>query len=159
MNWYDIPGKLVINADQTGVYVILSNNKTYENKGAKQVDITGKDEKHTYTLMVATSCAGDILPMQQVWSGKTLGSLPLKTSPMYNDVIECGFQFAFASSVKQTSHFLTLKNMKEWMEKIYALYVKQIIADDPSLQVDPKPAGGSQPEVNSEARLLPCPYL
>ncbi|KAL1697939.1 hypothetical protein EV121DRAFT_165119, partial [Schizophyllum commune] len=54
---------LLIDLDQLGNYVLPSNSFTYEEKGAKQVDVVAKDEKHTYTLVVASSAAGDFLPI------------------------------------------------------------------------------------------------
>ena len=69
--YYDIPPHLLINMDQTGILMLMSKNKTYAEKGSRQVDIAGKDEKRAYTLCVATTPSGNILPFQQVWSGET----------------------------------------------------------------------------------------
>lgn len=113
INFYDIPPELVINMDQTGVMILMTYNKTYAQKGSKQVDITSQDEKQAYTLCVATTPAGDILPFQQVWSGKTRGSLPSGTASGMKEALENGFHFGAADSKKKTSHFSTLKTMKE----------------------------------------------
>jgi hypothetical protein len=45
VNFYDVPPELIINMDQTGVMLLIANNKTYNEKGARQVDISGRDEK------------------------------------------------------------------------------------------------------------------
>lgn len=113
INFYDIPPELVINMDQTGVMVLMTHNKTYAQKGAKQIDIAGRDEKRAYTLCVATTPAGNILPFQQVWSGKTNVSLPKANTHGMEEAIESGFHFGIADSKKKTSHFSTLKSMKE----------------------------------------------
>jgi hypothetical protein len=42
---FDIPAKLIINADQTGICLIPARNKTWAPTGSKQVDTFAKDEK------------------------------------------------------------------------------------------------------------------
>jgi 5-keto 4-deoxyuronate isomerase len=112
--------QLIVNLDQLGNVIWAGNNTTYHTKGAKQVDIVGNDEKRAYTLVVASSAAGNVLPFQQVWSGKTAKSLP-KTLPAnatsMHRAKEIGIHFAFAESPKKTSHFSTLKTMKEVSEE------------------------------------------
>lgn len=113
INFYDIPALLVINMDQTGVILLMTKNKTYSQRGGKQVDIAGCDEKRAYTLCVATTPASDILPFQQVWSGKTDKSLPTNDAPGRREANSLGFDFAYANSKKASSHFSTLKTMRE----------------------------------------------
>jgi hypothetical protein len=72
-----------------------------------------KDEKRAYTLLVASTADGDFLPFQQVWAGATERSLPSRHAPRMQDALERGFDFTFAKSTKKTSHFSTLKTMKE----------------------------------------------
>ncbi|KAI0689287.1 hypothetical protein BC835DRAFT_1308424 [Cytidiella melzeri] len=67
MKWENIPACLTVNVDQMGMYILPSNSRTFHNKGANQVDAVAKDEKRAYTLLVASTPAGDILPFQQVW--------------------------------------------------------------------------------------------
>lgn len=112
-NWYDIPPELWINMDQLGLILLLANNTTYHEKGARQVNVVGKDEKRAYTLCVASTASGNILPFQQVWGGKSKLSLPRATAEGMKEAKENGFHFAFAESDKRTSHFSTLKTMKE----------------------------------------------
>ncbi|KAF8223555.1 hypothetical protein L208DRAFT_1381416 [Tricholoma matsutake] len=73
---YDIPAWLVINFDQMGLLLLTSKNKTYDQQGAKDVKIAGKGEKQAYRLCIASTPAGDFLPFQLVWAGKTSRSLP-----------------------------------------------------------------------------------
>ncbi len=110
---YDIPPALWINLDQQGIYILPHNQVTYHDRNAKQVDTHGKEEKRAYTLCVASSAAGDFLPFQQVWSGKTTASLPSAGADGMEEAEALGFHFAFAQSSKRTSHFSTLKTMKE----------------------------------------------
>lgn len=99
--------------DQTGVYLVPGNNVTYNDKGAKQVNIASKDEKRAYTLVVASSCTGNMLPFQQVWSGASAKSCPTGNADGMEEALARGFHFTFAKSDKKSSHFSTLKTMIE----------------------------------------------
>lgn len=123
IHFYNLPPELIIGMDQTGVIILMAHNKTYAPKGSSQVDIAGRDEKRAYTLCVGTTLTGAILLFQQVWSGKTRGSLPTVNAKGMDKAIEFGFDFTTADSKKQTSHFSMLKTMKEWMIKILKPYV------------------------------------
>jgi hypothetical protein len=90
-----------------------SNGCTFHKCSVEQVDIVAKDEKCAYILLVASTADGDFLPFQQVWAGASDRSLPSKNAPRMQDAIDRGFNFAFAKSAKKTSHFSTLKTMKD----------------------------------------------
>ncbi|EKM55812.1 uncharacterized protein PHACADRAFT_58383, partial [Phanerochaete carnosa HHB-10118-sp] len=113
--------------DQLDMYILPHQQLTYYEKGARQVDAAGKEEKRAYTLCVASTAAGDILPFQQVWSGKTKASLPKTIAPSMAEAKELGFHFTFANSAKRTSHFSTKKTMKEWMIEVLELYISSVI--------------------------------
>jgi hypothetical protein len=109
---HHIPADLIIGMDQQGITILIGNDHTYDKKGSKQVDLAAQDERRAYTLCVASTASGIMLPFQQVWSGATEGSLPKKhiRKPAED---ENGFRFVFAKSKKQSSHFSTFKTMKE----------------------------------------------
>ena len=48
--------------DQIGNYILPNNSSTFHTQGAEQVDIATKDEKRAYTLTVASTPDGNILP-------------------------------------------------------------------------------------------------
>ncbi|KAJ3791995.1 hypothetical protein GGU11DRAFT_819129 [Lentinula aff. detonsa] len=121
VNMYDIPARLRINMDQTGIGLMMTRNKTYEAKGSRQVDIHATDEKRAYTLCVAST--------PDVWSGSTARSLPDSNAIGMDEALEFGFQFTFAASKKKTSHFSTLKTMKEWMVNILKPWIDRAIKD------------------------------
>ncbi|KAJ7203185.1 hypothetical protein C8J57DRAFT_1621195 [Mycena rebaudengoi] len=98
INFYDIPPELIINMDQTGVILLVANNKTCSQKSANQV-----------------------------WAGATKASLPDSDALGMDDAQKLGFHFAFTNSKKKSSHFSTLKTMKEWMQNILAPYIKEQI--------------------------------
>ncbi|KAF4590471.1 hypothetical protein EYR38_009772 [Pleurotus pulmonarius] len=131
MKWEDIPSNLVINADQMGMYVLPSNSRTFHDKGADQVDVHGKEEKRAFTLMVASTPSGAILPFQQIWGGKTRLSLPSGTSQGKSEADSRGFKFHVAASPSSPrSHFSTVKNMKEWVLEIVIPYRLSIVERD-----------------------------
>lgn len=76
MREYDIPSRLIINFNQTGLLLPTSQNKTYDQHGARDVKIATKGEKRAFMLCVASTPAGDLLLFQVVWAGKTDQSLP-----------------------------------------------------------------------------------
>ncbi|KAF7372434.1 DDE superfamily protein [Mycena venus] len=124
VNFYDIPPELIVNMDQTGVMLMVANNKTYNPKGSRQLDIHGRDEKRAYSLLVGSTPKGKLLTFQQVWSGKTKASLPRDNAPGMAAAKKYRFHFAFAESKKTTSHFSTLKTMKEWVHYVLVPYIE-----------------------------------
>ncbi|KAF9516406.1 hypothetical protein BS47DRAFT_1257528, partial [Hydnum rufescens UP504] len=72
---FNIPSELVFNADQTGVCLVPAGDKTWAPTGTKQVATVAKEEKHQFSLMVATSPAGEVVPFQAIHKGKTAVSL------------------------------------------------------------------------------------
>jgi hypothetical protein len=130
--------QLVINYDQTGNYIRPPQGKTFAPRGSKQVEILGQDEKRAYTLGIATTLDGTMGALEQIWSGKTQASLPSSRANGYTEAMDRGFHFAFADSPKRTSHFSTLKTMKEWIQKIVKPYVDSVIEADPDLDDDQK---------------------
>ncbi|CAK5278788.1 unnamed protein product, partial [Mycena citricolor] len=125
-----IPPSLVINADQAGNYVLPAGSHTFHDKGAKQINVVAKDEKHAYTMMITSSAAGDFLPIQAIWAGKTAGSLPSNNAPNMAEALDRGFVFSSAKSAKTTSHFSTFSTMKEWVKGVIAPHRLKIIERD-----------------------------
>ena len=130
--------QLVINLDEQGVYILPNQSITYEVKGKRQVDVQNKDEKRAYTLMVASTPAGDFLPFQQVWGGKVEKSLPSKNADGMAEAKDRGFVFSTtASTTSPRSHFSTLKSMIEYVEGIIIPFVDYVVKED-HLPVDQK---------------------
>jgi len=75
-----IPCNLRVNSDQTQVIYQQSSASTYETKGSHQISTIGLDEKQVFTLNVAISASGVLLPFQAIFKGKTKASLPSANS-------------------------------------------------------------------------------
>jgi len=58
----DIPADLIINWDHTGLKYVPVSNWTMEHKGAKWVEITGRDDKRQLTALFTCTLSGKFLP-------------------------------------------------------------------------------------------------
>ena len=47
------------------------SNWTFADKGSKQVEIAGLDDKHQLTLLLSCTMKGKLLPTQVIYAGKT----------------------------------------------------------------------------------------
>ncbi|KAI0352862.1 hypothetical protein OH77DRAFT_1459300 [Trametes cingulata] len=114
------PPEAILNGDQTGVALLPSGNKTWDEIGSKQVDMFGKEEKRQFTLMITTSCSGKILPVQTIWSGKTPASLPASKlrAPLEKD--------GHIWSLGGEKHWSNFPCMVEWVKKIVVPYLEQL---------------------------------
>ncbi|KAF9520263.1 hypothetical protein BS47DRAFT_1287271, partial [Hydnum rufescens UP504] len=117
---FDVPAELVINVDQTGVCLIPARNKTWVPTGSKQVNTFGKEEKQQFTLMVASSAAGDLLPFQAIIKGKTLRSLPSNNSQAE------GEQMGIIWTLGGENHWSSLKAMKMWMNDVPVPHIERV---------------------------------
>ena len=78
---YDVPKPVTVNSDQTGVQYSASGLETWAPIGDKQVEVIGKDEHRSFTLMVGISMSGEVLPFQVIYAGKSVLSLPSHMLP------------------------------------------------------------------------------
>ncbi|GAB1527293.1 hypothetical protein RhiTH_010468 [Rhizoctonia solani] len=111
---YNIPPKLIINSNQTGVYYLGTGAKTWEIQGSSQVSGVGKEEKQQLMLMAAVTAAGQILPYQAIYKGQTAVSLPLVQACLLCEA----YKFVFISGGNK--HWSTLDTMMillciEWL--------------------------------------------
>ncbi|KIK82151.1 hypothetical protein PAXRUDRAFT_154433 [Paxillus rubicundulus Ve08.2h10] len=78
-----------VNIDQTNVVYQPPSSSTYDEIGAKQVAVIGQEEKCAFSLVVGISAAGDLLPFQVIYQGKSKRSLPSTKAPEYNFTVFC----------------------------------------------------------------------
>ncbi|KAL9954832.1 hypothetical protein ACROYT_G042413 [Oculina patagonica] len=76
INKHNIPPELVLNADQTPSSYVSVGRMTMAEKNSKSVPIKGLTDKRSITLTFVISLAGEFLPMQVIYQGKTKASLP-----------------------------------------------------------------------------------
>ena len=70
-----------MNWDHTGLNYVPSSSWTLEEKGAQKVPIAAIDDKRQMTAVFACLLAGDFLPPQIIYAGKTPGCLPRTPFP------------------------------------------------------------------------------
>jgi hypothetical protein len=74
---YGLQPCFVFNLDETGVRFMPLKGKTWGEKGAKQISITGLDDKRQFTAFPIINAAGELCGhVQLTWQGTTLASCP-----------------------------------------------------------------------------------
>ena len=109
---YKIPDELILNFDQTGVSIVPVSNWTLESEGSQQVEITGLEDKRQVTVLLAETLAGDLLPPQVIYEGKTNQCHPRFTFPLDWNITHT------------ESHWSNEVSMKEYFKKVIRTYVE-----------------------------------
>ena len=105
----EITPELVLNWDQTGIHLVPASAWTMDKMGSKRVEITGVNDKRQITAVFCGSAAGDFLPLQLVYKGKTQRCHP-------------HFQFPLGWLVSHSpKHRSTEETMIEYIETILFL--------------------------------------
>ncbi|QRV83006.1 DDE superfamily endonuclease [Ceratobasidium sp. AG-Ba] len=127
-----IPASCIVNADQTQVLFNPGDGKTWNPSGARQVNIIGADDKRAFTLLVAASAFGNLLPFQAIYAGKSTRSLPHCSSSGFLDATKHGFRLEFSGTESYWANFTT---MCDWVSHTLAPYFREMIKAN-SLPVD-----------------------
>ena len=70
---YDISLSLVVNVDQTSIYLVHAAwDKTLNAKNIKYVKILGIEDKRQITCVMSSSASGELLPIQTIFTWKTI---------------------------------------------------------------------------------------
>ena len=69
---YQIPDELIINIDQTPSKYVSTDRVTMAQKGTKHVSRKGSNDKRAITVTYAETLAGDLLPFELIYKGKTV---------------------------------------------------------------------------------------
>ncbi|KAG0124720.1 hypothetical protein HOY82DRAFT_493849 [Tuber indicum] len=114
---------LIVNYDQTGIVLVPGGqDHTYEERGAKQVAIGGRDEKRAFTSLISTAITSELLPTESVWTGKSERSLPIL---QYRErAVAEGHIFSY----NPNNYWSSLATMKDYVEKIIKPNRNAIIA-------------------------------
>jgi len=106
-----VPPELVFNWDHTGINIVPGSPWTMEEKGSKRVEVAGLNDKRQITAVFCASLAGEFLPVQLIYQGKTSACLP---------------RYAFPDDWNIThtpNHWSNEDKMKEYIQKIILPYV------------------------------------
>ena len=110
---HDIPKSLIINLDQTPLKLVQCGNNTLAKKNTSKVTIAGSADKRSITATFAVTLAGNFLPMQLIYGGKTEKSLPRYKFPK-----------GFSLSVNP-KHFSNTAESIKLLNEIIVPYVKK----------------------------------
>ena len=83
---HSIPPELVINMDETGLPIVPVSDWSLDEKGTKQVPLTGLDDKRQITAVLACTATGRLLSPQLLYQGTTTRCHPKATFPETWDV-------------------------------------------------------------------------
>ena len=108
----EIPRDLVINWDQTGIHYVPVSSWTMAKAGSQRVEIAGIDDKRQITAVFGGTSAGDFLPVQLIYKGKTHKSLPSIDFPS-------DWHITFTDN-----HWANEKTVIDYLEKILFPYIE-----------------------------------
>ena len=110
----EIPPKLILNWDQSGLNVVPSSLWSMEQRGAKRVELAGLNDKCQITAVFCGTLSGDFLSVQLVYQGKTE-----RCHPRY--------LFSKAWHITQSpNYWSTEETMKDYITEIIIPYVKAV---------------------------------
>lgn len=110
----NIPPELVVGCDETNVQLVPRAKRTRTKEGTKRVRVLGVgSEKPQITVTLAITEAGNVLPCQFIFQGKTTATLPDRGRQRPPE----GSIFCFSES-----HWQTVQTYKEYIDKILVPY-------------------------------------
>jgi len=110
---HHIPPQMIINIDQTPLPFVLISKYTLEKRGAKRISVSGTADYRQITGTLGITMAGDFLPPQLIYQGKTS-----RCQPQYN--------FPKEFHVTQTNnHWANEQTSLDYLEHVLVPYVNQ----------------------------------
>lgn len=110
----EIPPELVLNWDQTGIHLVPAAAWTMEKRGADRVEVAGVNDKRQITAVFCGSLIGEFLPIQLIYTGKTMRCHP-------------HFQFPPDWNVTHSPrHWSTENTMLEYISDIIIPFVESV---------------------------------
>jgi len=110
----EIPPKLILNWDQTGIKLVPSSSWTMEQRGMKRVKMVGQNDKHQITAVFCGTLQGDFLSLQVIYKGKTARCHPHYEFPP-------GWHITYSPN-----HWSTELTMLQYIENIIEPYVRSV---------------------------------
>ena len=107
----DIPDELIINWDQTGVPLVPTGGWTMHRAGDRIIPIANSDDKRQITAVLAASMAGEYLPPQLIFKGKTQRCHPQVSFPKGWDIWH------------SENHWSNEDTMQRYIEQIIVPYI------------------------------------
>jgi len=118
----EVPLELVISWDQTGLKYVLVSECTMAEEGSKRVEIDGKDDKRQITAVFGCSMAGEFLPPQLVYQGKTTKCLPAYKFPQNWSITYTANHWCNEDNMELYIHNIILPYLTETRSKLKLPY-------------------------------------
>jgi hypothetical protein len=93
--------------DQTGVHLVPAASWTYEQVNSSTVAVIGAEDKRQFTVCMASSLVGELLPMQLIFAGKTARSLPPSTAASIAARVNLTTSDSHWSTLQTMQHYIT----------------------------------------------------
>ena len=122
MKEHSIPPELVINMDETGLPIVLVSDWSLDEKGTKQVPLTGLDDKRQITAVLACTATGRLLSPQLLYQGTTTRCHPKATFPETWDVWHSESHRSTHATVKRMVGTILLPYVEATKEERGLLY-------------------------------------
>jgi len=110
---HDIPPSLILNFDQTPLKFAPVSSQTLAKQGTKHVNISGVTYRKALTATFGITLSNEFLPIQLIYGGKTVQSLP-----------KVNFPESFSLSVNE-KHFSNTEESLKLIEEIINPYVQK----------------------------------
>lgn len=108
----------VVNSDHTGIELVPSGDYTYEEEGAEEVLVTGKEDKRQITGLVGAAADGTMLPLQLIYKGTSDRCLP--SEDCMKEAKKEGFHFTFSEK-----HWANDWTSKQYFELVLDLWYER----------------------------------
>jgi hypothetical protein len=105
---------MIVNFDQTGLNIVPTSSWTLDQRGAKQVEITGLGDKRQITAVLACSMTGTLLPLQLIYAGTTTKCHPPYAFPP---------EFHITHSA---THWSTSETMEQYVVEVLVPYFARV---------------------------------
>ena len=110
----NIPSRLIVNWDQTGLNLVPCPTWTMEEKGKKRVEIAGLNDKRQITAVLCGNLDGEVLPEQLIYGGKTK-----RCHAVYNFPDDWNITHS-------ANHWSNENTMIEYIEEVIVPYVESV---------------------------------
>ncbi|KZT56530.1 hypothetical protein CALCODRAFT_418985, partial [Calocera cornea HHB12733] len=125
IDFHAIPAGCIVNSDQMQLAFQYGGDTTWEECGAHQVSVLGKEEKRACTVMTGLAMSGVLLPFQSVWQGYKPKSLPFSgrpNDPVLQPALAAGHLFNLS---KSRTYWSNLETMQAYVDQLLVPYLRK----------------------------------
>lgn len=106
-----------------GIHLVpMGRECTWEKKGSKDIKVTGMEDKRQVTCCVSSAANGVLLPMQIIFTGKTVRCLPKTHAARI--CLDYGFHLTMS-----TNHWSNLQTCQQFVRCILVPYFEHVVKE------------------------------